>query len=277
LNNFTRLSPVKFEGSRLIHGAIAFLLVFQGWTGIATATGFSLSLNNLVQSGGKFDSTNHQLKFADFSATVSELPGADLSRFLLVPLVDGFRLQVESGAPLPMGTELVLSYTVKSKARGRNGRFGLHGRPQRRPLDSMSIGIVGTSFLDSPLSSGMEAFSGYDDAHANSLGEVQASTRAGGADFAATNLTDPNSGIRILAYLVVGVDGFLSRPGSRSDDDGHGDGYGDEGGHGEFERPGNEGVEMRFSAEPIPEPSSVLLVGFGLAVLSSWTRRRADS
>ncbi|HIF96651.1 MAG TPA: PEP-CTERM sorting domain-containing protein, partial [Myxococcales bacterium] len=207
--------------------------------------------------------------------------GVDLARFLLVPLVDGFRLEVESGAPLPVGTELVLSYTVESKKRGRSGRFGPQSRPQgrppRRPLESMSIGIVGTSFLDSPLSSGMEAFSEDDDAHANSLGEVQASTRPGGTDFAATNLTDPYSEIRILAYLVVGVDGFLSPAGSRSDDDDHDDGYGDEDDYGEFESPGNAGVEMRFSAEPIPEPSSVLLVGFGLAVLSSWTRRRADS
>jgi hypothetical protein len=38
------------------------------------------------------------------------------------------------------------------------------------------------------------------------------------------------------------------------------------------------GTEMRFSTQPIPEPSSALLVAIGLATLgsrSSWRRSRA--
>lgn len=276
----TQLAPGAAQPGCLILRAIALLLIFQGSAGIAAATGFSL--DDLVRSDREFKSTNRQLEFEDFSATVSGPTGVNLASFLLVPLLDGFRIEVASGEALAEGTELILSYTVESEARGpqNHTRPWPHHRPPERPLESMSIGIVGTSILDGPLASGMEAFP-EDGNHAASLGEVHASTGPGGTIFAETNLTDPSSEIRVLAYLVAGVDGFFPQMGNRSDDNNDGSylyehyyEHHEYYEHNEFESSGN-GVEMRFSAVPIPEPSSVLLVGFGLAVLSSWSRQRS--
>ena len=276
MNFLTQRAPRTSTPRRLIGAAIAVLLFSYGSAGIAAATGFSLDA--LVQSDREFKSTNRQLEFEDFSATVSGPSGVDLASFLLVPLLDGFRIETRSGEPLPEGVELILGYTVESKARGpkNHSRPWHRRRPPERPLESMSIGIVGTSILDGPLSSGMEAFP-EEGNHPASLGEVHASTGPGGTIFADTDLADPSAEIRILAYLVTGVDGFLAQTGNRSDGDNDGPYYHEDHEyyeHDEFESSGN-GVEMRFSAEPIPEPSSALLLGFGLAVLSSWNRQRS--
>jgi hypothetical protein len=244
---------------------LAALLAFLCSPSAASATGFSL--DELVNSGGGMSSTDGTLQFKNFSAALrgghSDL---DLDEIMLVPLTDGFRLSVAPSGFLPSETELTLSYTVRSVSSGsdlgaghRSG-FG-YSALSRAPIESMSIAAVGTSVLDAPVSAEMEAFDRNAwGRSATSIGNVQISGNPGEEAFDATALVDPASYVRVIAHLIgaVGVPGY------------HGNGY----------RDGDalsleSGTEMRFSTQqPIPEPSSALLVAIGLATLCSRSSRR---
>ena len=56
-----------------------------------------ISLASLVASGGEIESINGNFEFEDFSAVLLGVPESDLSPFQLVPLTDGFRIEVVPG------------------------------------------------------------------------------------------------------------------------------------------------------------------------------------
>jgi hypothetical protein len=137
----------------------------------------------------------------------------------------------------------------------------------------MSIAVVGTSVLNAPVSAEMEAFDRNAwGRSATSIGNVQISGNPGEEAFAATNFVDPDSDIRVIAHLNTGA----GEPGHHDDEDD------DDGHHRHHQRGGDalsleSGTEMRFSAQPIPEPSSALLVAIGLATLCSRSSLRRRS
>lgn len=258
-------SLVPFPGVIILAALLAFL--YPPSTVSATA----FSLEGLVDSGGRMSSTDGALQFKKFSATLHEgHSDLNLDEIMLVPLVDGFRISVAPGGFLPSDTELTLSYTVRSGSsdsdHGASHHSGYwHSTSSGTPIESMSIGVVGTSVLSGPFSAEMEAFDGSPRWHSTgaSIGNVQVSGNPGEDAFSATNLDDPDSSIRVIAHLIIGA-------GESGDHDDHDDD------DGTFSL--ESGTEMRFSAQPIPEPSSALLVAIGLAALSSrssWRRGRA--
>ncbi len=266
MNQLTERAPIPFTPPRSHRGAIIVtaLIASLCLTSIASATAFSL--DDLVDSRGRMGSTDGTLQFKNFSATLHEGDSdLGLDAIMLVPLIDGFRLSVAPGGFLPSDAELTLSYTVRSLSSGSDlgatdhSGYG-HSTWSRPPIESMSIGVVGTSVLDAPFSSEMEAFDRNPRWHsAASIGNVQISGNAGDEAFAATNLADPDSSIRVIARLITGADESGHHAG--------GDALSLE-----------SGTEMRFSTQPIPEPSSALLVAIGFATLgslSSWRRSRA--
>ena len=280
MNQLTERAPVPFTPPRSHRGAIIVtaLIASLCLTSIASATAFSL--DDLVNAGGRMSSTDGTLQFKNFSATLHEGDSdLDLDEIMLVPLIDGFRLSVAPGGFLPSDAELTLSYTVRSLSSGsdlgatHHSGYG-HSTWSRPPIESMSIGVVGTSVLDAPFSAEMEAFDKNPRWHsAASIGNVQISGNPGDEAFAATNLADPDSSIRVIARLITGAD--------ESGHDDHGEHHDDDddghhGHHGGGDALSLEsGTEMRFSTQqPIPEPSSALLVAIGLATLCSRSSRR---
>ena len=233
-------------------------------TTVASAT--PLTLEYLVSHDAEISSTDGSLEFEDFSAELTGMPGADLSRFLVVPLVDGLRLEVTSGEFLPTGAELTLHYEVETEDESHR-----HWYSHPDPIRSMSLALVGSSVLSS-LSGEMVALSDDDDhhhyyrhyrhhhhhyhhGHGGALAEVFASTTTPPGPYSAADFSEPS-------------DEFYARATFSGD---AGDGSSDSG--------PPSGAEMRFSAEPIPEPSSALLVGLGLMALSyrAAQRRSASS
>jgi hypothetical protein len=191
-----------------------------------------------------------------------------LDEIMLVPLIDGFRLAVAPSGFLPSETELTLSYTVRSVSSGSDlgaghqSGFG-YSALSRTPIELMSIAVVGTSVLNAPVSAEMEVFDRNAwGRSATSIGNVQISGNPGEEAFAATNFVDPDSDIRVIAHLNTGA----GEPGHHGYGDGDGDALSLE-----------SGTEMRFSAQPIPEPSSALLVAIGLATLCSRSSLRRRS
>ncbi|MCS5638567.1 MAG: hypothetical protein NZ990_18790, partial [Myxococcota bacterium] len=83
--------------------AVLLLGLVHGTTSVANAT--PLTLEYLVSHDAEIHSTDGTLEFEDFSAELTGMAGADLSRFLVVPLVDGLRLEVASGEFLPTGAQ----------------------------------------------------------------------------------------------------------------------------------------------------------------------------
>ncbi|MDG2335252.1 MAG: PEP-CTERM sorting domain-containing protein [Myxococcota bacterium] len=106
------------------------------------------------------------------------------------------------------------------------------------PIRSMAIEVLGTSFF----SGGMIAFDDDDDDRPY-LGVVDASLEPGAPTFDAVNLAMPAHEILIIARMVIGDDA-------------------------------GGGTEMTFSAQPIPEPSTGLLLGLGLSGFALFQRSR---
>lgn len=241
-----RFLRAVFASKPLFRFLATALLLPIPYLGAGSASATPLSLAALVADDGEFESTNGALEFEDFSAYLIGSPDSDLARFLIVPLIDGFRLEVASGAFLPPGAELVLSYEVESE--GEDEEHHRHGRHSSRDsaadaIRSMSLEILGTSVIE-PFSARMTAFAddGEDD---SPIGDLYASADPLGPLYAATDLTSPEREIHILARLVAG-EGSGKYPASAT----------------------FRGTEMRFSAQPIPEPSSLLFVAVGLLGLA---------
>ena len=220
-----------------------------------------VSLADLVHHDGRIESTNGALKFDDFSASLHGLPRSELSRFLVVPLVDGFRIQVNSDSFLPSDTRLTLRYEAEREDDFDDGShgFGLGGDGDDHQLTpsirSMSLGLVGTSFL--PYAGEMKARGDDDDEfhpHGHDedrlIGQVRASTRPPPGPFAATDLDRPSRELDIVA-IFLGLGG----PDAPIGDSPY------------------PAAEMRFSFRAIPEPSSVVLVSLGLFGLSIFSKR----
>ena len=228
-----------------------------------------VSLADLVRNDGRIESSNGALKFDDFSASLQGLPRSELSRFLVVPLVDGFRIQVNSDSFLPADTRLVLRYEAESEDEfshsSHGGGHGWSGDGHHRleqPLRSMSLGLVGTSFLS--YSGEMKARGDDDDDEGHHfhdhdgdrvIGRLHASTRPPPGPFAATDLDRPSRELDIVA-IFLGLGGPDAPAGNSP-------------------HPGAAvpGAEMRFSFQAIPEPSSVVLVSLGLFGLSIVAKR----
>jgi len=227
--------------------AVILLGLVHFTTAVANAT--PLTLEYLVSHDAEIHSTDGALEFEDFSAVLSGMPGADLSRFLVVPLVNGLRLEVASGEFLPTGAQLVLHYEVETEDESEDEGHA-HGSAHPDPIRSMSMTLVGSSVL-APLSAGMVALPDDDDHHHGAaLAEVFASTATPPGPFSAADFSEPSHEFYARATFSGGGGGS-SRDSS----------------------PAPIGAEMRFSTQPIPEPSSALLMGLGLLVLASRTRR----
>jgi len=235
-------------------------------------------LADLIRNDGRIESTDGALKFDDFSASLHGLPRSELSRFLVVPLIDGFRIQVNSGSFLPEDTRLILRYEAESEDDFSHSSHGSHGRGHKRgfgdgyhhhdddepPLRSMSLGLVGTSFLsyagemkargDDDDDEGHYYFHDHDEDRV--IGQLRASTRRPPlGPFAATDLDRPSGELDIVA-VFLGLGGAAAPIG-------------------ESLHPGaaGPGAEMRFSFQAIPEPSSVVLMSLGLFGLSLFARK----
>ncbi|MDE0885787.1 MAG: PEP-CTERM sorting domain-containing protein [Myxococcota bacterium] len=105
-------------------------------------------------------------------------------------------------------------------------------------IRSMAVEVVGTSFF----SAGMIAF-GEDDDYRPYLGLVDASLESGEPTFDEVNLAMPAHEIFIIARLVIGDDA-------------------------------GGGTEMNFSSQPIPEPSTALLLSLGLSGFAVFQRSK---
>ena len=235
----------------------------------------ALSLADLIRDDGRVESTNGALKFDDFSASLHGLPRSQLSRFHVVPLLDGFRVETDSDFFLPSGAQLTLRYEAESEGDeadafehfGGGHHFGCghhfgggHDKSDdddhrfASPLRSMSLGLVGTSVL----SGQMTAWGDDDSRHHDEdqvLGTVRAFIRG---PFDATDLDRASRELDIVAiFLGFGDGGAPVGPLQR--------------GSGPPPRPG---AEMRFSTQPIPEPSTVVLMGLGLLGLTFSARSR---
>lgn len=219
-----------------------------------------VSLADLVRNDGRIESSNGAIKFDDFSASLQGLPRSELSRFLVVPLVDGFRIQVNSDSFLPADTRLTLRYEAESEDdfshSSHGGGHGWSGDGHDRleqPLRSMSLGLVGTSFLS--YAGEMKARGDDDHDDDRVIGRLRASTRTPPGPFAATDLDRPSRELDIVA-IFLGLGG----PDAPIGDSPHAAGA------------SVPGAEMRFSFQAIPEPSSVVLMSLGLFGLSVFAR-----
>jgi hypothetical protein len=202
------------------------------------AAATSFSLADLISSEGEFESADGGLEFGDFSAFLEGAPKSDLSQFSIVPILHGFRVEAGPGQTLPEGAELFLSYEVESE-----GSY-----PVSAPLVSMALEITGTSVV----SGEMTAF-GDGPGDSAELGAVEASISAGGEAYSAVDFTSPRDEIHIFTKLVIADNPEIADP---------------DGG----------AAEMTFSVQPVPEPSTALLVVLGLGGLSIFRRsHRADS
>ena len=263
--------------SERLHLFLLLLIAFSAASFLLPAFAFSaggsaLSLADLIRNDGRVESTNGALKFDDFSASVRGLPRSQLSRFHVVPLLDGFRVETDSDFFLPEGAQLTLRYEAESEGDdadafehfGGGHHFG--GRHDKSddddhhfasPLRSMSLGLVGTSVL----SGQMTAWGDDDSRHHDEdqvLGTIRASTRPPPGPFGATDLDRASRELDIVAiFLGFGDGGAPGGPLQR--------------GSGPPPRPG---AEMRFSTQPIPEPSTVVLMGLGLLGLTFSARSR---
>ena len=263
--NLPRITRNIFTRKPLFRCLTTALLLLIPCLGAGTAFATPISLAALEATDGEFESTNGALEFEDFEAHLIGSPDSDLARFLIVPLIDGFRLEVASGAFLPLGAELVLSFEVESEGEDDDGNDG-HDRHSRdsdsESIRSMSLEILEASLLGrsaviGALSAEMAAFADDEDDDPP-IGELFAFTNPPGSLYAATDLASPEREIGVLVDLLSAdmVD-LLSRQ----------------------RLVGEEvvGVEFRFSTQPIPEPSSFLLVAVGLLGLSARKRQSLPS
>ena len=209
-----------------------------------------ISLASLVASGGEIESANGRLEFEDFSAKLLNAPQSDLSLFQVVPVADGFRIELVPGRSAPSGTQLLLGFEVEAENEDDDEDKDKHESLGLDRIRSMSLEILGVAALGFA-SAEMTAFADDDDDAPPLLGALFTSTAPGQSAYSATDLASPSREIYVMALLIVGVESV---------------GY--------AAHPGPSGTEMRFSADPIPEPSSVLLVGIGLLVLGVRARRR---
>jgi len=209
------------------------LVLFHSAASTAIATSFSLI--DLVENDVEFESLDGGLDFEGFSASLDGAPGSDLSLFSVVPVLHGFRVELGSGQSLPGGAELLLSYQVE----------GEEHDAQTAPLMSMALGLSGTSILSADMIAvgDGDAYPGSDPI----LGELTVSIEAGGVSSAAVDFTTPRDEIQVQLRLVFTGDSSHSP---------------EEGGS----------IEMGFSSEPVPEPSTGLLVILGLGGLSIFKR-----
>ena len=267
--NLPRITRNVFTRKPLFHCLTTALLLLIPCLGAETAFATPISLAALEATDGEFESTNGALEFEDFEAHLIGSSDSDLARFLIVPLIDGFRLEVASGAFLLPGAELVLSFEVESEGEDEgeddDGNDG-HDRHSRdsdsESIRSMSLEILEASLLGrsaviGALSAEMAAFADDEDDDPP-IGELFAFTNPPGSLYAATDLASPEREIGVLVDLLSAdmVD-LLSRQ----------------------RLVGEEvvGVEFRFSTQPIPEPSSFLLVAVGLLGLSARKRQSLPS
>lgn len=210
--------------------ASLLLVLFPLVASPAAATSFSLA--DLISNDAEFESADGGFEFGDFSAYLEGAPESDLSRFSIVPILHGFRVEAGPGQTLPGGAELILDYEVESE--------GPHSGSA--PLMSMALEITGTSIVLGEMAAFGEGHGDH-----SKLGEVEVSISAGGEAYSAVDFTSPRDEIQVLAKLMVGYDSEVAGP---------------EGG----------AAVMTFSVQPVPEPSTALLVVLGLGGLSIFRR-----